>query len=452
MSTRRPATVNNSRLNAHMQSRTERDPGSTINPRPPAGFGWTPPFRIFRNARGVFETDFRPSDHRVTGKTYYLSTSGNNANDGLSWATAKQTLAHIFDTVPDYDVILVAAGEYNVSTGWGTRIMARSASIIAVGGRATISRRAGTVGWAAHSVAPVWLGTPNPAVSVGLVVDGASLGPTGLPSRLVRAATLAACETTPGTFFPSGTTVYVHLADARQPDDLVVAYHGSSNGAMQAGINGYFENIDFVGGSTNFTSSQPTGGPARRVVFNNCNFRFSTSGDAVRLESTGEFIFHKCIAEMAELDGFNYRGPTGGGVGVRVAEIDCISRWNGYTGSGFNNGSSLHGDTIAVSVNSLVEQNQNRNVHDVFTGAQRWALGCTSRNSRATNASRVNWSCGQIPGESGAGGASLMWLQGCTSSGSTTDLEVNQNAVVRLLETPTTGWAIVNNGGTQGVY
>jgi hypothetical protein len=105
---------------------------------------------------------------------------------------------------------------------------------------------------------------------------------------------------------------------------------------------------------------------------------------------------------------------------------------------------------VAISVNCLYENNQNRNVHDVF-GGRRWALGCTSRNSRATDASSANWVVGQIPGQSGAGIAAFLWLDGCVSSGSTTDLNVNAACTALTRNTATGGWAITNIG-TLGTY
>lgn len=416
----------------------------------PDGLGWVPPFSVYRAADGSYRHNFDVTPYIVSGKAYYLSPAGDDANSGLTAASPRRSLWRILQDVTDYDVIYLAAGEYSAATGWGSRTMARSASIIATGGRAVLSRRATTVSWAAHTVPGVWLGTPTPAAAVGVVLDARHPGPTGLPGRLTRAATLAACEATPGTYFPSGNLVYVRLPDERAPDADVNVQLGGLNASVSNTVSGYFENLDFVGGNDCLVSSATATGPARNLVFNSCTFRFASAGDGLDLDASGNVFLLGCIAEMNELDGFNYNAPSGGGVGVRAAELGCIARWNGFTTSGFNNGSSFHSDTVGVSINCLVERNQNRNIHDVF-GARRWALGCTSRDSRAADASACNWVSGQIPGQSGDGVACQLWLDGCLSAGSPNDLVINAGATVRRRNSDTAGWTIAN-AGSFGTY
>ncbi len=416
----------------------------------PEGLGWVPPFSVYRTAGGGYRHGFDVAPYIITGKAYYLSPAGNDANSGLSAASPRRSLWRILQDVTDYDVIYLAAGEYDAATGWGSRTMGRAASIIATGGRAVLSRRATSVAWAAHTVPGVWLGTPTPAAGVGVVLDARYPGPTGLPSRLTRAATLAACEATPGTYFTSGNLVYLRLSDDRAPDADVNVQLGGLNAAVSNNVSGYFENLDFVGGNDCLLSSAAATGPARNLVFNACTFRFASAGDGLDLDGSGDVFLLDCIAEMNELDGFNYNAPSGGGAGVRVAELGCIARWNGYTTSGFNNGSSFHSDTAGVSVNCLVERNQNRNIHDVF-GARRWALGCTSRDSRAVDASACNWVSGQIPGQSGEGIACQLWLDGCISAGSASDLVINAGGTVRRRNSDTAGWTIAN-AGSFGTY
>jgi len=57
------------------------------------------------------------------GTDYYVSTAGNNTNDGLTWATAWRTITYAVETgclagnVSDPNIIHVAAGTYNTSGG-----------------------------------------------------------------------------------------------------------------------------------------------------------------------------------------------------------------------------------------------------------------------------------------------------------------------------------------------
>jgi hypothetical protein len=412
----------------------------------PPGFGWTPPLSLYRAADGSYRHNFSAVPYIIAGKAYYLSPNGNNANDGLTWGTAKRSIQHVLATISDYDVIYVEAGEYEHSNGWNGQSMTRSASVIAVGGRAVFSRRVPSFTWAADPNPGVWLGTPSSATAIGLVTDARFPGPTALPSRLIRTTSLANCAATPGSFFASGAQVHVHLSDARAPDADVTGYFAGVNARLAANVNAYIEGVDFVGGDDALVTAGVGIGVTRTVVFNDCTFRFASAGDGLDINAGGTFILAGCIAEMNEADGFNY-GQASDATGPNMVEIGCIARWNGYGGAGFNNGSTQHAYCTGVSVNCLYEHNQNRSMHDVFQ-SQRWALGCTSRNSRDTG---VNWAVGQIAGQSGAGIATSLWLDGCVSHGSPADLEINANATVRTRNLNTAGWTIAN-AGSLGTY
>ena len=54
----------------------------------------------------------------VAQTTYYVSNSGNDSNDGLSWATAKATIngAMGLITAPNNDSVFVAVGTYPACT------------------------------------------------------------------------------------------------------------------------------------------------------------------------------------------------------------------------------------------------------------------------------------------------------------------------------------------------
>lgn len=50
--------------------------------------------------------------------TYHVATDGSDANDGLSWATAKQTVAAAVGVAVDGDTVLVGDGTHVVATTW----------------------------------------------------------------------------------------------------------------------------------------------------------------------------------------------------------------------------------------------------------------------------------------------------------------------------------------------
>jgi len=55
-------------------------------------------------------------DLAVEGNEYFVSTTGNDANDGLSWATPFLTLAAAINSAGDGDLITIAPGTYTITT------------------------------------------------------------------------------------------------------------------------------------------------------------------------------------------------------------------------------------------------------------------------------------------------------------------------------------------------
>ena len=53
-----------------------------------------------------------------TGTTNYVSKSGNDANNGKSWATAKKTIQAAVNLCADGDTVIVDDGEYSDTTAW----------------------------------------------------------------------------------------------------------------------------------------------------------------------------------------------------------------------------------------------------------------------------------------------------------------------------------------------
>ena len=53
-----------------------------------------------------------------TGTTNYVSKSGNDANNGKSWATAKKTIQAAVNLCNDGDTVIVDDGEYSDTTAW----------------------------------------------------------------------------------------------------------------------------------------------------------------------------------------------------------------------------------------------------------------------------------------------------------------------------------------------
>jgi hypothetical protein len=105
---------------------------------PPAGWTWSLPFTIQQKGRSFrVKAGWTIDQNKPTGKTYYVSTTGNDANDGLTPGTALRKIYTAFMKA-DVDVVSIAAGAYGWSNGWAGQNLTRSVSFIPTGGRVVI--------------------------------------------------------------------------------------------------------------------------------------------------------------------------------------------------------------------------------------------------------------------------------------------------------------------------
>jgi len=65
---------------------------------------------------GAYEDSLgAPDDEVCVPKTLYVSTVGNDSNDGLSWQSAKATIQEAINAALDTDTVLVGYGTYNIT-------------------------------------------------------------------------------------------------------------------------------------------------------------------------------------------------------------------------------------------------------------------------------------------------------------------------------------------------
>ena len=73
--------------------------------------------------------------------TYHVATDGSDANDGLSWATAKQTVAAAVALAVDGDTVVVGDGTHVIATNWLT--IDKGISLISTNGPSPAVLKAG---------------------------------------------------------------------------------------------------------------------------------------------------------------------------------------------------------------------------------------------------------------------------------------------------------------------
>ncbi len=313
-------------------------------------------------------------------------------------------------------LIKVKGGLYPYSNSWrGASSKAIKTEVVSWDGLPVISSM--------HDESLSWvLDTNNTytaelALTLHTVFDASFITPDGDYTILSRVADVATCKATAGSFVVDGTTVYVHTFDDRVPDSLIRAYMSDTfvqqNGSFSAsGSSLYIENVHFEGGKRTFLSS--IGDPLAQQGFytKNCTFKYSAN-DGVRVYGDTLVVHQSAVCAWNGDDGFSYNSIFGSEPAHGI-ESACVSRWNGLDAEGTNNGSTMHDGGWVVRVGGDYHNNQDRNIHDI-SHSYSWNIGCTARDSQTGNA---NFSCGINDTDT-----SKMWLDGCISAGSASDLE-----------------------------
>ncbi|MEB3267608.1 MAG: hypothetical protein VKJ09_03620 [Leptolyngbya sp.] len=282
--------------------------------------------------------------------------------------------------------------------------------------------------------------------TVSRVYDTTNLGPDGDYLPLALVASSAVCESTPNSYFVSGTAIYVNTFDGRAPaGDTVRVYKNSNNcfiniaAQANSGTVAYLENVHFEGGALAFYLRIANAAWSGTVLAKSCHFKYS-GANGTDLSGAWTGVFQECVAASNSSDGFNHHAIFGS-TSAALVEIDCVARWNGQSTSGTNNGSSMHDlGTFCLRVGGDYHHNQDRNIHDI-NGSISWNIGVTSRDSQTNDANFCS-------GLSGDASPASMWLDTCTSSGSAVDLETAAGGTIYTYDLVSGG---VNAGGSTVV-
>jgi hypothetical protein len=304
----------------------------------------------------------------------------------------------------DCDVILIADGLYR-STQIASLVPHRSVSIKAINPGNVVVSMSNPMTWTLTS------GRTNTYQATGTttirsVFDALNLDPRGDYLRHVELGTIDLVEATPGSYYRSGSTIYVHTIDSRVPDSNIYvylsSYHILTNNYVQ---NIYIEGIEFHGGGMRFKA---VAGNIPNVYMKNCKGRYiGYSLNGFDFYGTNS-ILENVIVSSSALDGIAYNSE--GGIPCTAIEINCKSYNNGLP-SETNNGSTAHSGSKVIRVSGEYYANRGPNVADVNANTQSWNVACVAYNSLSNNVNRegdffVTTTC-------------KMWNHSCVSYGST---------------------------------
>lgn len=427
-------------------------PSGFVAPRLPS---W---FKVYKrpDSRFFFTTmDLQPilSEDDPTAFVQYVDVAtGNDANAGTSTAPLKSINVALDNAASgSRAVIKVKGGVYPYDNCW--KSSAPGAAVLQV-----VSWDGAQVVSSMHDSGLTWtLGTSSTysatfTENVVNVFDAHVLTSDGDYSILTLAASLAACQATPGSYFITGTTIYVHAVDGRAPDANLRVYKRRADGFADYNgrwtkLNGqmYLENVAFEGGVWPFYTELSSSSYTQAVYGRSCTFKYGANSAPI-VNGNVLCLWQSCIAAWNATDGFHYN-PLFGSIPASGIEQDCIGRWNGLGGGSVNNNSSNHGGwTIRISTRTGVgdyHHAEHRGIHDITDTADSltWNLGITSRDSRNSFA---NFTCGL------GSGAPKMWNDTCTSSGAAIDQEAQAGATI--YDSAFIGSAVNVGSGTITTY
>ena len=389
-----------------------------------------------RRTFGGVVTNFDITSLKNTPSTvYYVDpVNGSDGAAGTSAGTALKSLSTALGkaSVDEVQIINLTSDFIAVgSAGWNGTTPNRSVNVVNDTGYRFISVQGiGAQTWSAYSGNAYQCTIALSADAAGVVdlsssnyatytdANGVLQTLSNLPKRyrtLVKVASAAAVVATPGTWYYTGTTLYVQAHDSRS---LIgdVNMHPVKNNARNGGhrptsnsLTTYISNIDFVGGATAFLSDPASTVTGSILAFDRCSFQGSTAnGQSITSFATG--YSYRCLAADNYTDGFSYHSKESDGTTPSTspswAEIECAAVGNGMTGSAgtSDNASTSHDFCNTIRLRCQYINSDDRTVAD-SNSAHAWNIGC--HVGQAVQTSSGKESIASI------GTASKVWIDSC---------------------------------------
>lgn len=418
-----------------------------VSPRPAkwtAPTGMNNPLGIWVDCDGrTFSFNKRPYEltdwtETETGITHYYIdyVNGNDANAGTSAGAgnAWKTFGKAVSSAVDKSIIhLVDASVGYLSHTAGTPNFA-SRRIKIIGDNA--SGRTLFSGWRETYTAAymTWVADGSAFKSTASIVgttvkamlDGNHRDRYGLPLPMPHVASLAVCKTTPGSWNWDGTTLSVHMIDARTPNptDGWIPVTSFSNFNITSDVDLTIENCEFAynGGAASQASIRISNTTAfventKKVALKNV-LGFGSSGNAIHIYDAKTVALQECYGAHCYYDIFNYTTFISGGTRAQwmtVYEDNCFGHGTGYSwrenpsASSSNNITTGHGGLHVWRVNPGGYNVQNSFLADV-NGCYSINFGASPRESQ-TGLFQYNYWYQKLSGEGSAN--AKMILIGC---------------------------------------
>ncbi len=388
---------------------------------------WTPDFNIYEKTDGSFATDFDMTSVKPAGLVAYVAKDGNDTVGDGSEGSPYRTLQKAYD-VGGVD-IRIKAGLYDRADAFTSAnfLPNRNVALTAVDGAGSVilTRSYNSLSWTQQAGAnsDVYL---TSAASCMFVLDRAAIGRVDelqlnevdeVPIPLTEVGDIAACQALAGSYFYSGSDLYVHTYDDRAPDDDVLALSNEGFMWFYFGTSQtfYMDGIEIWGRGA--VRTEHSNANNNIMAAKDCGFRFSDWVIAtVRVQGTRNNYFINCHAsDHTTADAFGYAAANVN-VTTRALEVNCSARRVGNLGATNDNAFTSHNNAAVIRLNAYGELTYGPIIADVL-GSCSMNLGCVAGDSLVPGNSqaRVAFQVGTVSNFDLA--TSKMWMKNCTAMG-----------------------------------
>jgi len=347
----------------------------------PAEFTWRP-FDIFRlNSNGMYVPAITDISVLVIAEVmkltpYYVDpVNGNDANSGLSEKDAVNTVARAIAL--GAALVFCMQGDYNRDQSIIAPIVTKNMAFIAYKG-AKVNMSSWDNGniftWAQDGTTYY----TTRAGTQGVFDTNTIVSEEEGYLAYTKAATLDDCKATAGSFFVSGTTVYVHTKSGAKPDVKIKLALQVETCKLTLGAN-----IDFIymEGIDTYTCNPQSGFQFRnnattqysgKVYVKNCNSLRNIQGNGVALESIKEVFVQNCGAIKCARDAMNYHTSFAPYERMKAVEMNCWSIDTGYNApaEGSSNGSTAHDGMLIIRFGGKFDISRGSTIVDVNPGVR----------------------------------------------------------------------------------
>ena len=379
----------------------------------------------------------------------YMSPTGSDANDGLTEATAKATLASCI--TGSANTVYIKGGVYAKSklgmNGAGNRpdidmnIIGYDGDVY--GGALQEDGLVFTVHDAATNVYTANIGVDDLWV---LDLKSPILSKNKVHKEYKLVSSIANVLINPGSYYYDGADLYIRTISGESPvvnQDIAIVRSGATEfiQPIQNDNTLYTENITLYGAITK--ASNITGSTAS-LRMRDCKIAYGRKNQNLLSIYGGDFhIVSNVIASFTGDDIYNWHFQNSNSEVPNIIEHNNEGYYNGYD-SGNNQISTAHDGISIVRINSYYEGSLEELVSDVGAGTESWNLGVRCLGG-FNNGGLIQ---GMVFTDAGN-----YWLDKCTiSSTGNSSLRISTGATVNILDPNFSIFNINNTGGTVSYY